>query len=348
MKAIIKQGPGAGAAYTDVPIPELADNEVRFTVESAAICGTDVHLYNWDETAISFVDKYHVGFPFTLGHEVSGVIVEVGKNVRDKKVGERISLETHIPCWNCYPCKTGNAHACANMGLYGITYNGAFAEYGKAPADIVFSLPDTVSFEEGSMFEPAAVAMHAVENVRIMPGDTVLVYGCGPIGLVTIQLALACGASRVIAIDVNPFRLDMARKYVGVTAINGNDPHLVEQVRDLTIQHGGVDVAFEVTGAAPVYETIFDLIRDCGTLAIIGHPAGSVPINITRNINQKCLTIKGTFGRRIWQSWLDLAAMVGSKRVDLTKIVTHRYTFDQFEEAFAMTHGDAGKILFKK
>lgn len=347
MKALIKQAPGFGAAYADAPVPEIGDDEVLFSVESAAICGTDVHLYNWDRSATSFVEKYDIAFPFTLGHEVAGTIVEVGRRVTDKKVGDRISLETHMPCRKCFQCSIGNAHACTNMGLYGITYDGAFADYAKAPADIAFVLPDDVDFEAGSMFEPAAVAMHAVERARITPGDCVLVYGCGPIGLVAVQLARVCGASKVIAVDVNPYRLDMAARY-GAIAIDGRSEDALAGIRDLTASRGGADVALEITGAAPVYGRIFGLIRDEGTLVTVGHPAGEVPVNITRDVNQKCLTIRGTFGRRVWQSWWDLAAMVGCGKVDLKGIATHRFHFGDFEEAFRLTGGDAGKILFHK
>lgn len=347
MKAIIKEKPEPGAVYAEVDTPVISDDEILFEVEAAAICGTDVHLYNWDSSAISFVENYSLSFPCTLGHEISGTIIEMGKNVAGKKLGDRISLETHIPCMECFQCQMGNMHNCNNMGLYGITYNGAFATYAKAPANVAFVLPDAISFEEGSMFEPASVAVHGVDNAAISMGEIVLVYGCGPIGLVAIQLAKASGAGKVIAIDKNDYRLAMAEKY-GAIVLDTKKDDLRGMVAKLTGPRQGVDVVIELTGATQVYDTLFDLIRREGRLITVGHPAGSVPVNITRDVNQKGLSIKGVFGRSIWRSWRQLASLLENKKIDIASTVTHRFAFSKFEEAFKMTSGDAGKILFLK
>ena len=344
MKAILKKNPLPGAAYEEVRVPEPGADEVLIEIKAAAICGTDIHLYNWDSSAVSFTENFGVNFPLTLGHEVSGVITALGSGVKDRKIGDRVSVETHIPCGKCYLCGIGKSYNCMNMGLYGITYDGAFAEYALSPSALTYILPDSVSFREGALFEPAGVAVRAVGEAHISPGDTVVVYGCGPIGLVAAQASLACGAGRVISIDINKYRLAMAEK-TGATPLDASEGSVTQRVRDMTRARGGADVVLELTGAGEVYDGIFELIRLEGKLVTVGHPAGNVSVNITRDFNQKGISIKGIFGRKIWSTWHELASLLEGKKLDLAGIVTHEFEFSEYEKAFETTGGDSGKIL---
>ncbi len=345
MKALLKTSAKPGLEYAEVREVIPGPGEVKFRVKAAAICGTDVHFNRWDKSAVNFQESFGMKFPFVVGHECAGEVVEVGTGVRGFRPGDRISLETHIPCGQCYQCQNGMAHNCTDMLLYGATTDGCFGDYALAPASVAFRLPDEVSDEEGAMFEPAGVAMRAVEEGNILPGDTVLVYGCGPIGLMTAQLLRSCGAARVIAVDLDDFRLGMAAKY-GAETVNGARENVGERVAALTRARRGVDVLLEMTGSDKVYDGLFNLIRPEGRLVSVGHPGVPVTVDITKSINFRGISWKGVFGRRIWFTWWKLAAMVAAKKLNVLDIVTHRFAFSQFREAFEQVDKGAGKILF--
>jgi threonine 3-dehydrogenase len=310
-------------------------------VKAAALCGTDIHFYHWDTTAANFP----VRLPLILGHEYAGDVLEVGSDVQGLAAGDRVSVETHVPCGKCYSCALGNGHNCQNMELVGITYPGAFARYAKAPAKVTYRLPASVTYEEGSLFEPAGVAMRGIDEAHIAPGDAVVVVGCGPIGLVAIQMALAVGATRVMAVDVNEFRLEMARR-TGADTLNPRQENITERVRTLTGRKGGADAVLEVSGAPEVFDYLFDIVRLEGHVVTIGHVSRPISVNISKQINLRGVTLKGVFGRRIWETWEHLSSLVAAKRIDLSGVVTHRYPLDAFEEAFAQVHGRAGKVVF--
>jgi threonine 3-dehydrogenase len=341
LKALIKAEPMPGAALVEVEPPGLQKDEVLIEVRAAAVCGTDVHFYEWDATAANFP----VRLPLILGHEYAGDVVQVGSDVRGLSAGDKVSVETHIPCGKCYSCGVGNGHNCQNMELIGITYPGAFARYAKAPARVTHRLLPGVTYEEGALFEPAGVAMRGIDEAHISPGDTVVILGCGPIGLVATQMALAVGATQVIAVDVNDFRLEMARR-MGAQTLNPSRDRIVERVRESGGRKGGADVVLEVSGAPEVFEYLFDLIRLEGRVVTIGHVSRPVSVNISKHINLKGVTLKGVFGRRIWETWEHLSSLVAAKRIDLCGLITHRFPLDAFQEAFALSHGRAGKVLF--
>lgn len=346
MKALIKTSPRQGAVIGEVKNPELNRNEILIRPEFAAVCGTDIHLYNWDSSGQSFVKKFNVGFPFIFGHEVSGTVEKIGSSVTRVQPGDKVTFETHIPCMKCYACDIGNFHNCMDMGLYGLTYNGAFAEYATAPEHVVFKIPDGVSMKAASLFEPAAVAMHGVDEAHISTGDTVLICGCGPIGLIAVQLAFASGASRVISLDINEYRLKKAGQ-LGAITINPKTADVRKTVAEICRDAGGVDVAIELTGSAAVYEYLFDLIRLEGRLVSIGHPGGKVEFDVTTNINLKGLSWKGIFGRKIWKSWWQLMRMLQNGKVDIESVITHEFPLKDYEKAFTI-QGDVGKIVFNE
>jgi threonine 3-dehydrogenase len=341
MRALVKTEPVPGAALLEIDEPRLRRDEVMVEVKAGAICGTDIHFYHWDPASTNFP----VRFPLILGHEYAGDVVEVGADVRGIAVGDRISVETHIPCGACYQCGLGEGHNCQDMGLVGISYPGAFAPYAKVPAKVAFKLPPGVSYDEGSLFEPAGVAMRGVDEAHIAPGDLVVVLGCGPIGLIAIQIARAVGAAQVIGVDINEFRLAMARR-MGAIAVNAAKESVVDSVKAVAGRKGGADVVIELSGAPEVFDYIFDILRLEGRIVTVGHVSRPISVNVSKQINLKGVSLKGVFGRRIWETWEHLASLVAAKRIDLSGVVTHRFPLEAFEAAFRQVHGDAGKVLF--
>ncbi len=341
MKALTKPLPEPGATLAEVEPPKLEDDEVLIEVKAAAVCGTDIHLYRWDAVAANFP----VRLPLVLGHEYAGDVVQVGRDVQGLAPGDRVSVETHVPCGKCFSCGLGNGHNCQHMELIGISYPGAFARYAKAPCRATYKLPSEVSYEEGALFEPAGVAMRGIDEAHIAAGDTVVILGCGPIGLVAVQMALAVGAALVIGVDVNDFRLEMAHR-TGAQTLNPLRDNILERVRGFAGRKGGADVVLEISGAPEVFEYLFDLVRLEGRVVTIGHVSRPVSLNISRQINLKGVSLKGVFGRRIWETWEHLASLVAARRIDLGKVITHRFPLDGFQEAFAQVQGRAGKILF--
>jgi len=346
MKAIVKSVPQPGVIeLIEKPVPKPGPGEVLIKVAAAAICGTDMHYYHWNKAGQDFGAKYNIQFPFVLGHECSGTIVEVGEGVTDRKVGQRVAIETHIPCGKCYQCENDMAYNCANMAIYGTSTDGCFSEYALAPAKVTFVMPDEMSFEEGALLEPTGVAMRAVEKANVQPGDTVVVNGCGPIGMLAVLILKGGNAARVIATDLDDYRLSIAEK-LGAITINPSKEDAVAKVKELTASRGGADVVLECSGAAPAYKTIFDFLRLEGRLVTVGHPGGEIPINVAGNINTKGVTMTGVFGRRIWGTWWNVAGLIAAKKINVLDVVTHRFTLDQCNEAFAQGAKGSGKVLF--
>lgn len=343
MKAIVKEKAKSGLVYLEVTKPKPEPNQVLIEVKAASVCGTDVHWYNWDQNAKDFAERFNIKFPFIIGHELSGVIVDIGSNVTSRKIGQRVSIEPHIPCGNCFQCNNNAPHNCSNMLLYATNCNGGFSDYTVIDEKATFVIPDEMSFEEGALLEPAGCAMRAVEEAKLVPGETVVVIGCGPIGLMTIQILIACGA-RVIAINPSEYRLKMAEK-LGAIAISTKNKDFVKIINRITADRGGADVIIEASGSAKAYETIFDMIRLEGRIVTVGNPGGDIPINITKNINLKGVSIKGVFGRRIWSTWWNLNSFISSKKINILDIVTHRYKFSEYEKAFEQIKNGSGKIL---
>ena len=340
MKALAKTRPVPGATLVEVDIPRPERGEVLIGVRSVAICGTDIHFYHWDSLAANF----QIQFPLILGHEYAGEVVKVGEDVEGLSVGDRVAVETHIPCGVCYQCGLGNEHNCQNLKVIGITYPGAFAKYAIAPAKVAFKLPVGVSFEEGSLFEPVGAAMRGIDEAKISPGDLVVILGCGPIGLAAIQMAKNAGSEQVIAIDINDFRLEMARHF-GALVLNPLRDNIVKQVSQIAGRKGGADVILEMSGAVTVFEYLFDIVRSEGKLVTIGLLSDAININVSKNIVLKGLTIKGVFGRRIWETWEHLSSLVESKKINLSGMITHRFPLEEYQDAFRQVQDKAGKVL---
>ncbi|MHB0869646.1 MAG: alcohol dehydrogenase catalytic domain-containing protein, partial [Chloroflexota bacterium] len=299
MRAIVKMASGPGAQFVeDAPIPELGDDEVLIQVAAAMICGTDYHLYEWSKSARDFNPK----LPLVMGHECAGTVAAMGPSVKGFQLGDRVSLETHFFCGHCYPCRTGDAHNCHNMALLGLTWDGVFAEYARAPASACFPLPESVPMDIGALFEPAGVSVHALQRAGNVASNTVLVCGSGPVGLVVIQLAQLYGASKVVALDINPHRLKMAER-LGAIALDPREVNVPEFCRASFSRAGGVDVAFETSGASDVHAMLFESLRREGRLVTVGHPGQAISLDVAAYINKKGITMRGVFGRRVWDTW---------------------------------------------
>jgi threonine 3-dehydrogenase len=340
MKALLKEHPAPGARFTaDAPEPEAAADEVLVEVGATSICGTDVHLHEWSASARAFSPT----LPLIFGHETAGTVVATGANVSRLRVGDRVAVETHVFCGACFPCRTGNAHACERMELFGLTRAGAFAQRFAVPERVCFVLPDEVELETAALFEPAGVAVRALERADGVGGASVLVCGCGPIGLMLVELCHALGAARVIATEPNPAKRARAAA-LGAIALDPTTADVANECRAAT-RRGGVDVAFEGSAAPGVLATMLDAIRPEGTAVTIGHPGEPTPIDVAAFINKKGIALRGVFGRRIWSSWETLVELVVSGRFALNAHIAHRLALDEFERGLELVAREPGKVV---
>jgi threonine 3-dehydrogenase len=343
MKALIKDEDREGLELKDIPKPELQPMEVLIEVKTAGICGSDIHLYRWDEQARA----WNPPLPIIIGHEFSGEVIKIGRDVRNFKVGDRVAADSHIPCMRCRMCKAGLLHICENMKLYGIqTKNGAFAEYAAAPETILYKLPSEISFDDGALLEPFGVAMHAIERAEICAGDVVVVLGCGPIGLFIQEIAHLSGAI-VIATDVNDIRLNLSKKLGTKFTFNPIKENIKEVVTNIT-DGKGADVVFEVAGTSSTIQQSFDLAAKNGKVALVGLYGKPVEIDVARNIIYKELIIIGTTGRHMFKTWERMVELLKRKLVEPQKVVTHQLPLEKYEEGFqAIFNGEAVKVLLK-
>lgn len=341
MRAIVKTSAEYGAKYVeDYPEPTVGPNDVLIEVGAVSVCGTDREMYEWTPAAQAF----NPVFPVVLGHEFAGTVIEVGHNVKTVVVGDRVACETHIPCGHCFLCRSGNAHNCFNMKVVAMQVDGAFAERVVMPESVCFNLPESLTIEVGALLEPAGVAWHAVQrSSKAVAAGTVLISGCGPVGLFLMQFAFHLGAAEVVAIEPNPYRQDLARS-LGATVF-APEEDVVGYVLDRFPQQWGVDVAFEVSGAGGALQTLLDAVRREGQIVTIGHPSLPIPVDIARYINKKGITLKGVFGRRIWDTWQDLTQVLASGNVDLSWMISHRLPMGELGAVIDLLKGDANKVL---
>ncbi|MFJ8931519.1 zinc-binding dehydrogenase [Streptomyces sp. NPDC102364] len=342
MRAIVKTGPTAGFEYrTDQEErASLAPGEVRVIVAAASVCGTDRELVNYTPAA----EAFGLAFPVTLGHEVSGTVAEVGAAVRNVRVGDRVALESHIACETCYHCRLGQGHNCLNMKLLGLHLDGGFAEQTIVPEQACYVLPDSVPLEVGALFESAGVAVHAMlRSGHLLGGESVLIAGGGPIGLVLVQLAQAFGARQVVVVEPNPYRRTLAEKWGAKTIEPG--PDAADWCRQDSADRGGFDVGFDCSGAPGALDTLLHALRREATAVCVGLPNQAYSLDITRHVIKQGLTLKGSFGRSLWATWDRLAALVASGRLDLSALISQRLSLAEFSDAVDLLSGDAAKVL---
>ena len=341
MRGICKTRPGVGAEYReDLPIPQISDDQVLIKVHATAICGTDLHLYHWNE----YAQKRMTDLPMVFGHETAGEIVEIGKNVTGYQLGDRISVETHVPCNHCWQCRNGNPHICENQHVFGVTDPGAFAEYAPVHKDCIVRLKDDISYEMGAMLEAMGAGVHGVEVARVR-GKRVLVSGCGPIGLMTIGACKAHGASQVIACDLIDEKLEIAKTMGADLTVNSRDTDLPAFVRSQT-DGVGADAVIDITGNPHAIRAGLKAVRKGGIFVSVGLPNGEVGINLTEDIIYREVIYTGVSGRLMFETWEDCMNILQSPGFSLEPVVGGIYPFRDFEKALdALKQGVPGKMI---
>ncbi|ACY82932.1 L-threonine 3-dehydrogenase [Edwardsiella piscicida] len=337
MKALSKLKAEEGIWMTDVPLPALGHNDIMIKIRKTAICGTDVHIYNWDAWS-----QKTIPVPMVVGHEYVGEVVAVGQEVSGFRIGDRVSGEGHITCGHCRNCRAGRTHLCRNTIGVGVNRQGAFAEYLVIPAFNAFKIPDNIPDTLAAIFDPFGNAVHTALSFDLV-GEDVLVSGAGPIGIMAAAVCRHVGARHVVITDVNDYRLDLARK-MGVTrAVNVSRESLPEVMQALGMSEG-FDVGLEMSGAPPAFRTMLDTMNHGGKIAMLGIPPGDMAIDWNQVIF-KGLLIKGIYGREMFETWYKMAALIQSG-LDLTPIITHQYAIDDFQKGFdAMRSGHSGKVI---
>lgn len=341
MKAVRKSRPAAGVTFEDVPVPELTSHSVLVKVRAASLCGTDVHIYNWDDWAQSRIKP-----PMTFGHEFAGEVMAIGSQVTNVKVGDHISGETHIPCMDCYQCRTGQMHICNHLQILGVDRDGAFAEYVKLPQICCVENDKAMPWEIACIQEPFGNAVYAVTEANVV-GKSVAVFGDGPAGIFAIAVARAFGAARIFAVGMHDYRLELVKKFkpdVVISALN-DDP--VDRI--LSETHGeGVDAVLEMSGAEPAIHAGFRVVKKGGVFTAFGIPTKPIGLNMADEIIFKGIRVNGINGRKMFETWEQVAGLLSSGRVDLKAAITHTLPLSRIEEAFAMLkpgQTSAGKIV---
>ena len=337
MRALVKVKAEPGIWMERVQVPEIGSNDVLIKVKKSAICGTDVHIYNWDQWA-----QKTVPVPLVTGHEFVGEIAEVGSAVTEYRVGQRVSGEGHIVCGHCRNCRAGRGHLCRNTLGVGVHRPGSFAEFLSLPQHNVVPIPDGIPDEVAAIFDPLGNAVHTALSFDLI-GEDVLVTGAGPIGIMGALVAQAVGARKVVITDINPTRLDLARRLGIHHAVDTSKEKLFEVMQQEGMTEG-FDVGFEMSGSAPAFRDMIDVMNNGGKIAILGIAPTGFEIDWNKVIF-KMLTLKGISGREMFETWYKMIALVQGP-LDVTGLITHRIGIDDYQSGFdAMRKGEAAKVV---
>ncbi len=337
MKALVKAKPERGIWMANIKKPEVGHNDVLIKVRRTAICGTDIHIFKWDDWA-----KATIPMPMAVGHEFSGKIVDMGVEVKGYEIGDRVSAEGHITCGYCRNCRAGRRHLCMNTVGVGVNRPGAFAEYIAVPAFNVFKLPDAISDDMASILDPLGNATHTALSFDLV-GEDVLITGAGPIGIMAVAIARYAGARHVVITDVNDYRLDLARKMGATRAINVTNDTVDETMKELGMVEG-FDVGMEMSGNPQAFRDMLRTMHHGGKIAILGIPPGEMAIDWNEVIF-KGLILKGIYGREMFETWYKMSSMLQSG-LDMEPIITHHFDVDDFQPAFElMESGQSGKVI---
>jgi threonine 3-dehydrogenase len=321
----------------DVPVPEIGPNDVLIRIHKSAICGTDMHIWNWDAWA-----QKTIPVPMHVGHEYVGVIEKVGSAVTGYKVGERVTGEGHIVCGHCRNCRAGKRHLCPNTVGVGVNRPGSFAEYLCLPAENVFPVPAGIPDDVVSIFDPYGNAAHTALSYE-MVGEDVLITGAGPIGIMAVAICKKAGARNVVITDVNEYRLDLARKLGATVAVNVAKTELKTVMHDLGMTEG-FDIGLEMSGNAHAFRTMIDAMVNGGRIALLGIFGEDAAIDWGKVIF-KGLFLKGIYGREMFETWYKMTAMIQSG-LDISPVITHRFPIEEFQKGFeAMNSGKSGKVV---
>uniref|UniRef100_A0A7V5CT16 L-threonine 3-dehydrogenase n=1 Tax=Acidobacterium capsulatum TaxID=33075 RepID=A0A7V5CT16_9BACT len=337
MRALVKSRAERGLWLEDVPVPEIGINDVLIRVHRTGICGTDVHIYNWDEWA-----QQTIPVPMAIGHEFVGEIAAIGSNVNDFKVGDLVSGEGHVVCGRCRNCLAGRRHLCAATLGVGVNRPGAFAEYISLPMTNIWRHNAGMSEEIAAIFDPFGNAVHTALTFPVL-GEDVLITGAGPIGLMTIPIVRHAGARHVVVTDLNPFRLELARSMGATLAIDPTKTPVAEAQKQLGMQEG-FDVGLEMSGSRAGFVEMIENMCHGGKIAMLGIPAKPMEID-WRKVIFNMITIKGIYGREMYETWYKMSVLVDSG-VDISPVITHRFSHREFEKGFAaMMSGETGKVI---
>ncbi len=337
MKALVKLKAEPGIWMDEVAMPTIGPNDVLIHMEKTAICGTDMHIYHWDEWA-----QRTIPVPMVVGHEYCGFIVDMGSEVRGLAVGDRVSGEGHITCGHCRNCRAGRRHLCRNTVSVGVNRPGCFAEYMALPASNVFKLPAAVTDEVASILDPLGNATHTALSFNLV-GEDVLITGAGPIGVMAVAIARFVGARHVVITDVNPYRLELAKRMGASLALDARTQSVDSAMRELGMEEG-FDVGLEMSGNASALRDMLRTMHHGGSIAMLGIVPKDTGIDWDQVIF-KGLVIKGVYGREMFETWYKMAAMLQSG-LNVGPVITHRLPIERFAEGFeTMSSGHSGKII---
>jgi threonine 3-dehydrogenase len=338
MKALVKKEPGVGLSMEKVSIPTCDNSSVLIRISKAAICGTDIHIYNWDEWALRTIKT-----PLIIGHEFVGEIVDKGPGVKGFGIGDRVSGEGHIVCGICRSCLAGRRHLCTNAMGVGVQRDGCFAEYLCLPVSNAWHVDLSISSDIAAIFDPFGNATHATLSFDLV-GEDVLITGAGPIGIMSVAIARHVGARHVVITDINDYRLEIARAMGATKAINVTRTSIEECRKELGMI--GFDIGLEMSGHESAFESMLENMYHGGRIALLGIQAGTSRIDCN-NIVFKGLTIKGIYGREIFETWYKMQTMLKSG-LNITQVITHRFPFDEYQKGFdVMRSGNSGKVILE-
>ena len=337
MKALIKKEASVGVWLEDVPMPEIGINDVLIKIKRTAICGTDLHIYNWDKWA-----QASISTPMVIGHEFVGEIVEIGSNVNDFSIGQIVSGEGHVVCGRCRNCLAGRRHLCADTSGVGVDRHGAFAEYLALPMSNVWVHQPSIDLDVASLFDPLGNAVHTALQFDLL-GEDVLITGAGPIGAMAAAVCKHAGARHIVITDINPNRLALAKSLGATNTVDVRSESLADIQKDLGMSEG-FDVGLEMSGNPSAFRDLLANMCHGGKVAILGIPSENMAIDWGVVIFNM-LTLKGIYGREMYETWYKMTAMIESG-LDISKVITHRYHYTDFQKGFdAMNSGESSKVI---
>jgi threonine 3-dehydrogenase len=337
MKSLAKLHREPGIWLTDNPVPEVGPNDLMIKIRKTAICGTDMHIFNWDEWS-----QQTIPVPMIVGHEYVGEVVEIGQEVAGFTIGDRVSGEGHITCGHCRNCRAGRRHLCRNTTGVGVNRQGAFAEYLVIPAFNAFKIPANISDDMAAIFDPFGNAVHTALSFDLV-GEDVLITGAGPIGIMAAAVAKHAGARFVVITDVNDYRLDLAKKMGATRVVNVASENLNDVMNELGMTEG-FDIGLEMSGVPSAFRDMLDKMNHGGMIAMLGIPPQSVAVD-WNTVIFKGLTIKGVYGREMFETWYKMVSLLQSG-LDLSPMITHQFSINDFAKGFeVMGSGQSGKVL---
>lgn len=340
MSAVVKKTADQ-AEFASMPIPKCGPGQVLIKVQSAALCGTDMHIFEWNAWARSV----GIELPYIMGHECCGDVVAVGEGVSAVKVGDKVAGETHIPCGHCYQCMNGEQHICANLKMFGIHTNGCFAQYAVIPAVCARPIPREISCDIGAVMEPLGTAVRAASEMQVA-GANVMVLGCGPIGLFAVAAARSMGAAKIFATDISPARLEIAQIMGATQALNPLTQDVAQIVLTKT-GNFGVDVVIEASGNVEALKDSFRYLRKGGRMALIGLPGKPIELELGREIVFKEAKIIGIHGRKMFETWTQMENMLAAGKLDVSPVITHKLPLNKWQQGVELAkNGEACKVIY--